>query len=33
MKNLSEKINEGLIFESAAKDVKIPRKGSTIYIF
>jgi len=32
MKNLSEIINEGMIIESAAKDVKIPRKGSTIYI-
>jgi len=32
MKNLSEIINEGMITESAAKDVKIPRKGSTIYI-
>ena len=32
MKNLNEKINEGLIVESAAKDVKIPRKGSTVYL-
>lgn len=32
MKNLSEIINEGMIVESAAKDVKIPRKGSTIYL-
>lgn len=32
MKNLQEQISEGLILESAAKDVKIPRKGSTIYL-
>jgi len=32
MKNLVEIINEGMILESAAKDVKIPRKGSTVYI-
>lgn len=32
MKNLNEKINERLILESAAKDIKIPRKGSTIYL-
>ena len=32
MKNLNEKINEGLILESAAKDIKIPRKGSTVYL-
>ena len=32
MRDLVERINEGMIFESAAKDVKIPRKGSTIYI-
>ena len=32
MKNLNEKINEGLIVESAAKDIKIPRKGSTVYL-
>ena len=32
MKNLKEIISENLIFESAAKDIKIPRKGSTIYL-
>lgn len=32
MKNLNERINEGLIFESAAKDLHKPRRGSTIYM-
>ena len=32
MKDLHEKINEGLIFESAAKDLHKPRRGSTIYM-
>jgi len=32
MKNLNEKINEGLITEAAAKNVHNPRKGSTIYL-
>ena len=32
MKNLQEKISEGLIIEGAAKNVHNPRKGSTIYL-
>lgn len=32
MKDINKRINEGLILESAAKDVKIPRKGSTVYL-
>ena len=32
MKTLNEKINEGLIVESAAKDLHKPRRGSTIYM-
>ncbi len=32
MKNLQEKISEGLIVEAAAKNVHMPRKGSTIYV-
>jgi len=32
MRDLIERINERMITESAAKDVKIPRKGSTVYI-
>lgn len=32
MRDLVEKINEGLIVEAAAKNVHNPRKGSTIYL-
>ena len=32
MKNLNEKINEGLIFEANAKNVHCPRKGNTVYL-
>ena len=32
MKNLNEIISEGLILESAAKDLHKPRRGSTIYM-
>ena len=32
MKNLQEKITEGLIVEAAAKNVHNPRKGSTVYL-
>lgn len=32
MKNLIEAINEELIVEAAAKNVHMPRKGSTIYV-
>ena len=32
MKNLIEVINEELIVESAAKNVHMPRKGSTVYL-
>lgn len=32
MKNLIEAINEELIIEAAAKNVHMPRKGSTIYV-
>ena len=32
MKNLQEKINEGLITESNAKNVHWPRKGSTLWL-
>lgn len=32
MKNLTEKLNIQNINESVAKDIKIPRKGSTVYL-
>ena len=32
MKNLQEKITEGLIVEAVAKNVHNPRKGSTVYL-
>jgi len=32
MKNLQDKISEGLIVEAAAKNVHNPRKGSTVYL-
>ena len=32
MKNLNELINEQLINEAACKDLRNPRKGSTVYV-